>query len=103
MSSAESKPSASAFEYSKEERSLLVALAHRAIETALAGGNVDTTAPSEHLAQLRGAFTTLYLEGELRGCVGYIGQMYPLYRTVAETAQAAAFHDKIPAVELCVE
>jgi AmmeMemoRadiSam system protein A len=93
MSTAESKPSASAQEYSEEERSLLLALAHRAIETALAGRKMDTTPPSEHLAQLRGAFTTLHLDGSLRGCVGYIVQMYSLYRTVAETAVAAAFHD----------
>jgi AmmeMemoRadiSam system protein A len=93
MSTAESKPSANAPEYSPQERSLLLALAHRSIESALNGEKLDIIPPSEHLGQLRGAFTTLHLDGNLRGCVGYIAQMHPLYRTVAETAQAAAFRD----------
>ena len=80
-------------EYSAEERALLLALAHRAIESALTGWEVDTTPPSEHLAQPRGAFTTLHREGMLRGCVGYVMAMCPLYRTVAETAVSAAFRD----------
>ena len=80
-------------EYSAEERALLLALAHRAIESALAGWEVDTTPPSEHLAEPRGAFTTLHREGMLRGCVGYVMAMCPLYRTVAETAVSAAFRD----------
>jgi len=38
-------------------------------------------------------FTSLHLQGELRGCVGYVLPISPLYRAVAETAQAAAFDD----------
>jgi AmmeMemoRadiSam system protein A len=30
---------------------------------------------------------------ELRGCVGYVAAVAPLYRAVAETARAAAFED----------
>src|SRR5262249_23298248 len=41
----------------------------------------------------RGAFTTLYHQGILRGCVGYVEPVASLYRTVIETAQAAAFND----------
>jgi len=41
----------------------------------------------------RGVFTTLYLDHELRGCVGYAVAIAPLYRAVAETARAAAFDD----------
>jgi AmmeMemoRadiSam system protein A len=80
-------------EYSADERATLLALAHRAIQAKLDSQSLDTTAPSDHLAELRGAFTTLHLEGELRGCVGYVVPMYPLYRTIAETAVAAAFGD----------
>jgi AmmeMemoRadiSam system protein A len=80
-------------EYSPEERSLLLGLAHRAIAAALRGEKVDMTPPSEHLAQPRGAFTTLHIEGRLRGCVGYLSAAYSLYRTVAETAVSAAFQD----------
>jgi AmmeMemoRadiSam system protein A len=80
-------------EYSEKERFLLLDLAHRAIEAALSGEKLDTKAPTEHLAELRSAFTTLHLEGQLRGCVGYLAASLPLYRTIAETAVAAAFHD----------
>ena len=80
-------------EYSAEERGALLRLAHDAIEARLAGIELRAHAPSAHLEQCRGAFTTLHLNGELRGCVGYVFPIYSLYRTVAKTAVAAAFHD----------
>ncbi len=80
-------------EYSPAERSELLRLAHRAIDAVFEERRVSTKAPSEHFAQMRGAFTTLHLHGKLRGCVGYILPVYPLYQTVAETAVAAAFRD----------
>ena len=79
--------------YSQEERQILLQLAHRSIETALAGRKLDLTPPSAHLGEMRGAFTTLHLQGKLRGCIGYVIPVHPLYQTVAETAQAAAFDD----------
>jgi AmmeMemoRadiSam system protein A len=93
MASPDCKPCRPGAEYSPEERALLLGLAHRAIETALQGKKVETTPPTPHLAEPRGAFTTLHLEGQLRGCVGYVAPVYPLYRTIVETAVAAAFHD----------
>ncbi len=80
-------------EYSQEERDLLLRLAHRSIELALEGRSVDTTAPTPHLAELRGAFTTLHLLGKLRGCIGYVSPAQSLYATVAESARAAALDD----------
>jgi len=80
-------------EYSKEERKLLLRLAHGAIAAKLHKQELDTAAPSAHLAELRGAFTSLHRGGQLRGCIGYVMPLYPLYRTVADTAVAAAFHD----------
>jgi uncharacterized protein len=86
-------PAAVSPEYSPEERRQLLELAHRAIQAALQDQEIDLTPPSAHLAEPRGAFTTLHLGGQLRGCVGYVIAVHPLYRTVAETAMAAAFHD----------
>jgi AmmeMemoRadiSam system protein A len=80
-------------EWSPEERRILLELAHRSIEAGLSGQPIDATPPTEHLAVRRGAFTTLHLHGGLRGCVGYVIAAYPLYRTIVETAQAAAFSD----------
>ncbi len=46
--------------------------------------------PGSHLEEPRGVFTTLYLHGKLRGCVGYVVPVLPLHRAVFETARAAA-------------
>ncbi len=80
-------------EFSREERSILLKLAHDSITAAAHGRRFSPAAPSPHLAEPRGAFTTIYLRGELRGCVGYPSPIAPLYRTVADTARAAAFED----------
>ena len=80
-------------EYSAEERATLLRLAHRSIESALQGLELDLTPPADHLAEYRGAFTTLHLDGKLRGCIGYVFPKQSLYGTVAETARAAAFDD----------
>jgi AmmeMemoRadiSam system protein A len=80
-------------EYSPDERALLLGLAYEAILSALEQRELQTYVSSAHLSEMRGAFTTLYLHGKLRGCVGYPVAILPLYRTVIETAQAAAFED----------
>jgi AmmeMemoRadiSam system protein A len=80
-------------EYSREERTWLLRLAHDSILTALRRQEPVVEAPSPHMAQPRGAFTTLHIHGELRGCVGYVFPISPLYRTVLETARSAAFED----------
>jgi AmmeMemoRadiSam system protein A len=80
-------------EFSFEERQLLLQLAHDAITMILEQREISTAPPSAHLAEPRGAFTTLYYRGALRGCVGYVLPVTSLYRTVAETARGAAFDD----------
>lgn len=80
-------------EYSPSERALLLNLAHEAIESALQDRAIPLDPPSAHLAEPRGAFTTIYLEGQLRGCVGYVLPVLSVYRAVAETARAAASQD----------
>lgn len=80
-------------EYSAEERRLLLRLAHEAIGAALRGCSPELAPPSPHLAEARGAFTTLHLHERLRGCVGFVQPLRTLYQTVAETAIAAAFND----------
>jgi uncharacterized protein len=80
-------------DYSEDERRLLLKLARESICASLDERQLDLTPPSEHLAEHRGAFTTLRIGGELRGCVGYVFPQHSVYRTVAETAVAAAFDD----------
>jgi len=80
-------------EFTPEERAVLLKLAHESILSALERREISLTPPSPHLDEPRGAFTTIYFHGNLRGCVGYVFPVASLYRTVAETARAAAFED----------
>jgi AmmeMemoRadiSam system protein A len=82
-----------AHEFSAEERTLLLRLAHDSISSAFERTEISFDPPTPHLAELRGVFTSLYLNGELRGCVGYVLPATSVYRAVAETARAAAFDD----------
>lgn len=88
----------SAGEFSVEERSVLLRLAHDSISAALELRELPLDPPTAHLAEPRGAFTSLYLRDaergeQLRGCVGYVQPTSAVYRAVAETARAAAFED----------
>ena len=80
-------------EFSQEERSLLLRLAHNSILAGLVHRELALEPLSGRLTEPRGVFVSLYLQGQLRGCVGYVLPVSPLYRAVAETAQAAAFQD----------
>jgi AmmeMemoRadiSam system protein A len=48
---------------------------------------------TEKLNEKRGAFVTLHKGGLLRGCIGNIRGRHPLYQTVAQMAEEAAFND----------
>ena len=83
------------------EKAFLSRQARMSIEAGLAGKSVeDIPQPSAamfepHSALFRtlGAFVTLHMSGNLRGCIGNIIGREPLYATVWNMAQAAAFED----------
>lgn len=78
---------------SDEEKSQLKQMARDTIEGVLFGKkDISYTIP-EALKVKAGAFVTLKKKGELRGCIGYIRGILPLYETVKEVALQAAFHD----------
>jgi len=79
--------------YSSEERKLLLQIAHESIFSFLLGRDISLSAPSPHLAEPRGVFTTLYSDRKLRGCVGFPAAVLPVYRAVMESARAAASED----------
>jgi AmmeMemoRadiSam system protein A len=86
-------------EFTSEERSILLKLAHEAILFKLNRREISLDPPSPHLAEPRGVFTTIYLHGALHGCVGFVLPVASLYRNVAETARSAAFEDaRFPAI-----
>jgi AmmeMemoRadiSam system protein A len=80
-------------EFSREERIMLLDLAHRSIDAAIVACQLPLEPSTPHLAEPRGVFTTLYYRTRLRGCVGHVFPYASVYRTVAETARAAAFED----------
>ncbi len=77
-----------------------MSLAHDSISSAFQSRELFLDPPTPHLGEPRGVFTSLYLHGNLRGCVGYVLPTSSLYRAVAETARAAAFDDsRFPPVD----
>ncbi len=78
-----------------EEQNFLLTLAREAIERYLKGekGPRPKTVPKS-LLQKRGAFVTLKVDGQLRGCIGYPLPYKPLADTVKEMALAAATQDR---------
>jgi len=85
--------SSSPVEFSLNDRQTLLRIAHEAILSAFEDQALPEKPVSTSLSEERGVFTTLYLRGSLRGCVGYALPVAPLYLAVAETARSAAFDD----------
>lgn len=78
----------------EEEKQRLREIARTVIEHRILNKPVPGfETPSERLNENRGAFVTLHKKGQLRGCIGNIRGTRPLYRTVAEMAEEAAFND----------
>lgn len=84
-----------AFSLRPEEKTELLALARKAVETMVL--RHELYAPPEPasaaLNREAGAFVTLTCNGQLRGCVGYTSAIRPLYETVRDTATLAATRD----------
>ena len=70
-------------------------IAKTAIERAVKGEPIPKfdAGGFERLARKQGAFVTINKHGTLRGCIGFIRPIYPLYEAVKEAAIAAALHD----------
>jgi len=78
----------------KEEKTFLLNLARETITNSLKN-KPETSAPdfSEILAKELGVFVTLTIDGDLRGCIGYVEGVAPLQQAVSEMALSAAFND----------
>jgi AmmeMemoRadiSam system protein A len=77
-------------------RKTLLSLARQSIAAVLDGRAPQWSADEldDVLHRPAGAFVTLHTaEGELRGCIGSIRAVEPLYRAVASSAISAAFRD----------
>jgi AmmeMemoRadiSam system protein B/AmmeMemoRadiSam system protein A len=79
---------------SEQEKKALHHIAKTVIENKAKGKTVpEFKVDSPLLKENWGAFVTIQKKGQLRGCIGYIEGRGPLYRTVEEMAEAAAFRD----------
>lgn len=81
-------------EYSGALRKKLLHIARQSLEASVRGKKYapPTDLPAcvkEH----RGCFVTLTVDGALRGCIGYIDPIKPLYQAVVENASNAALSD----------
>ncbi|XPV76714.1 MAG: AmmeMemoRadiSam system protein A [Desulfovibrio sp.] len=82
------------FELTEEEKKYLKGLVSLSILTHISGEEVEIPAPvTERLADKYGAFVTLKLAGELRGCIGNVQGTEELYYTIWSMARSAAFED----------
>lgn len=83
-------------EYNKENKKFLLNLARKSIEYFMEKRelmNVDEKKIMDNLKEKKGVFVTLEKNGMLRGCIGNIQPVEPLYMGVLKNSIAAAFYD----------
>jgi AmmeMemoRadiSam system protein B/AmmeMemoRadiSam system protein A len=79
---------------SEKDKETLMDIARTTIEHRVQGKQPPKfTVDSPILKERRGAFVTIHKHGQLRGCIGYIEAIKPLYLTIEEMAEAAALRD----------
>jgi len=88
-------------ELTQEEKATLLEIVKKTVSSKVNNKNIPKfTIESETLKEKGGAFVTIKKRDHLRGCIGYIKAVKPLWETVQEMAIAAAFHDpRFPALK----
>ncbi|MFA4993518.1 MAG: AmmeMemoRadiSam system protein B, partial [Candidatus Omnitrophota bacterium] len=77
-----------------QQRKKLLGIARDSINAYLrTGKKMELTGDEPILKQEMGAFVTLNMHGQLRGCIGNLSASQPLYLTVGDMAVEAAFDD----------
>ncbi|OQX54241.1 MAG: hypothetical protein B5M53_05975, partial [Candidatus Cloacimonas sp. 4484_209] len=80
--------------FSDKEKLYLLDIARKSVEAAVKGEPKPKFQPiSDNVKNLQGVFVTLTKNGMLRGCIGYIQAVKPLYEAVSEMAVSAALND----------
>jgi len=82
------------YQLSDDEKIFLLKLARQTINHFLK--NEPLPKPdyfSDRLKEKAGAFVTLHIDGNLRGCIGYVVAIKPLQDAVSDLAISAAFND----------
>jgi len=83
------------FKLSENEQKHLMEIAKNSVKNAVESGQVYACSAGgfSSLEQDRGAFVTLNERGRLRGCIGYVSAVQPLYETIRDAAISAALKD----------
>lgn len=82
--------------FSEQEKRTLLTLAERAISERIAPGmRLPPFVPplTEKLLSACGVFVSLYVNKDLRGCIGTFSEEEPLYKNVIQMAVSAACND----------
>jgi len=78
----------------EEEKEKLHEIARTVIRSKVLGEPIpEFHITSPRLKEPRGVFVTIKKHGQLRGCIGYVRAIKPLWQAVADMAEAAAFQD----------
>jgi AmmeMemoRadiSam system protein A len=84
----------SEYTLSSDEKQELLRLAGQAVKLFVKEKKIlDYTPQGPSLLEPRGAFVTLKKKGRLRGCIGFIEPVLPLYKTIIQAAIYAAVRD----------
>lgn len=82
------------FYLSEKEKKELLRLAYTTVDLYVREKNLpEYKTESAHLLQKCGAFVTLNKKGRLRGCIGFIEPVLPLYQAVIQASVYAATRD----------
>lgn len=90
------KDESGSFSFTESEKMQLFEIARKSISSKLNNGNIfnpDTKGMSDNLKKNFGAFVTLKINGNLRGCIGRFISDDPLYEVVKASALSSAFED----------
>lgn len=79
--------------FSQDEKITLLTIARKTISSEFTNSKVSEENSNSNLATRSGAFVTLTINKHLRGCIGFIESVKPLYQTVQDAAYLAAFQD----------
>ncbi len=92
------------FQLNEQEKQILLELARTTITNILTGNDSPFPGVTDTLEEKCGAFVTLHKKGKLRGCIGHMTGVKPLYETIREVAKSSALYDprfpKVTADEL---
>jgi AmmeMemoRadiSam system protein A len=79
-----------------DEKRVLISFARNSIQ----GEDIDTEDIADELIKPSGVFVTLTKDNRLRGCIGYVKPVTPLYKAVIKCAYEAAYCDiRFPPVQ----